>query len=57
MKKYTARIKIVREYEIGFESTDLKQALEDAETIIKDEHFEDDFINEQKQIMDLKENE
>ena len=57
MKNYTATIKVTREYEIGFDSPDLKQANEDAKTIIEDEHFEGDFINEQKEIVEIKEDE
>ena len=57
MKNYTATIKVTREYEVGFDSPDLKQASEDAKTIIEDEHFEDDFINEQKEIVEIKEDE
>lgn len=56
MKKYTAKIKVTREYEIGFESTDdPNQALKDADTIIKDEKFGDDFTDEQVQVLDVKE--
>ena len=57
MKNYTATIKVTREYEVGFDSPDLKQANEDAKTIIEDEHFEGDFINEQKEIVEIKEDE
>ena len=37
MKNYLATVKVTRHYEIGFDSPDFKQALIDAETIIKDE--------------------
>jgi len=41
MKNYTALIKVTRLHEIGFESSDPKQALEDAKAIIADEGFND----------------
>ena len=46
-RKYTATVKVIRFYKIGFESPDFKQALLDAETIIKDEYFRDDFDKEE----------
>ena len=59
MKKYTAKIKVIREYEIGYESfNDPNQARIDAITILKDEDFRnEDFKNEQIEIMEIKENE
>ena len=58
MKNYTAKIKVIREYEIGYESfNDLRQARIDAITILKDEDFRNaDFKNEQIEIMEIKEN-
>lgn len=41
MKNYTALIKVTRLHEIGFESSNSKQALEDAKAIIADESFND----------------
>ena len=52
-KEYTAIVKVTREYEVGFESSNPKQALKDAETIIKDERFGDDFTDEQVQVLDI----
>ena len=58
MKKYTARVKVTREYVIGFESTDdPDQVLKDADTIIQDENFGDDFTDEQVELLDFKEDE
>ena len=58
MKNYTAKIKITREYEIGYESfNDPKQARKDAITILKNEDFRnDESINEQIEIIEIKEN-
>ena len=52
--KYSATVKVIRYYEIGFESTDFKQALLDAETIIEDENFKDDFDKEERKLVGVR---
>ena len=47
MRNYAATVKVTRYYEIGFDSPNFKQAFVDAETIIKDENFKDDFDKEE----------
>ena len=42
MKDYLATVRVVRHYEIGFESPNFKQAYIDAESIIEFEDFKDD---------------
>ena len=54
---YTAKVKVTREYAIGFYSTDPEQALKDVDTIIEDEHFGDNYDDEQVQVIDLKQTE
>ena len=56
MRNYCATIKVTRfyEYELAFESTNFKQAFVDAETIIKDENFKDDFDEEEIKLVGVK---
>ena len=54
MKEYTATISVIRYYEIEFESPDFKQAMEDAETLIEDEVFDQNCIKEEIKIVGLK---
>ena len=54
MKNYIATVKVIRHYEIGFDSPNFKQAFVDAETIIKDENFKDDFDEEEIKIVGVK---
>ena len=56
MKKYSATVKVIRYYEIGFDSPNFKQAFVDAETIIKDENFKDDFDEEEIKLVGVKHN-
>ena len=51
MKNYIATVKVIRHYEIGFDSPNFKQAFVDAETIIKDENFKDDFDEEEIKLV------
>ena len=54
-KKYLTTVKVIRHYEIGFESPDFKQALLDAETIVEDEEsYNDDFIHEEVKIVGVR---
>ncbi len=53
-KKYSATVKVIRYYEIGFESPNFKQALLDAETIIEDENFKDDFDKEERKLVGVR---
>ena len=56
MPKYKARIYRHTEYEIYFESPDLKTAKEDAAILVKDEDFDkEDFQNEDIFIKDVTE--
>jgi len=50
MRNYAATVKVTRYYEIGFDSTDFKQALIDAETILETENLKDDFDKEEIKI-------
>jgi tetraacyldisaccharide-1-P 4'-kinase len=54
MKKYTATVKVIRFYEIGFESPDFKQALLDAETIVCDDYFKDSFNKQESEIVGVR---
>ena len=54
MKEYTATISVIRYYEIEFESPDSVQAMHDAETIIEDEVFYENYIKEEIKIVGLK---
>ena len=54
MKNYLTTVKVTRYYEIGFESSDFKQAYIDAESIIEFENFKDDFIKENVKIVGVK---
>jgi|TARA_R100001143_G_C3258268_1_gene86579 hypothetical protein len=54
MKNYIATVKVIRHYEIGFDSPNFKQAFVDAETIIKDENFKDDFDEEEIKLVGVK---
>ena len=54
MKEYNATIKVIRFYEIDFESPDFKQAWIDAETIIDGEVFDENYIKEEIKIVGLK---
>ena len=54
MKNYIATVKVIRHYEIGFDSPNFNQAFVDAETIIKDENFKDDFDEEEIKIVGVK---
>ena len=54
MKKYLATVKVIRHYEIGFESPDFKQALIDAETIAKTECFFHDFEKEEIKLVGVR---
>jgi|TARA_R110000824_G_scaffold309027_1_gene496450 hypothetical protein len=56
MKNYLTTVKVTRYYEIGFESSDFKQAYIDAESIIEFENFKDDFIKENVKIVGVKHN-
>jgi hypothetical protein len=49
MKNYTALIKVTRLHEIGFESSDAEQAIEDAKTIMAIERFDDNSHNHQEE--------
>lgn len=52
-KKYIAVVKVIRKYELGFGSTDLMQANEDAETIMEDENFTDNFVSEDHKLVEV----
>ena len=54
MRNYAATVKVTRYYEIGFDSTDFKQALIDAETILETENLKDDFIHEEVKIVGVR---
>ena len=54
MKNYIATVKVIRHYEIGFDSPNFKQAFVDAETIINDENFKDDFDEEEIKLVGVK---
>ena len=54
MKNYIATVKVIRHYGIGFDSPNFKQAFVDAETIIKDENFKDDFDEEEIKLVGVK---
>ena len=54
MKNYITTVKVIRHYEIGFDSPDFKQALIDAETILETENLKDDFIHEEVKIVGVR---
>ena len=56
MRNYSATVKVIRYYEIGFDSPNFKQAFVDVETIIKDEYFRDDFDKEEIELVGVKHN-
>jgi hypothetical protein len=53
-KNYSATVKVIRYYEIGFDSPNFKQAFVDAETIIKDEYFRYDFDKEEIKLVGVR---
>ena len=54
IKKYSATVKVIRYYEIGFDSPNFKQAFVDAETIMNDEYFLDGFDKEEIELVGVK---
>ena len=54
MKKYLATVRVVRHYEVGFESPDFKQAYIDAESIVEFANFKDDFIKQEIKLVGVK---
>ena len=54
MKNYLATVRVVRHYEIGFESPNFKQAFKDAETIVCDDYFKDDFDKQESEIVGVR---
>ena len=54
MRNYAATVKVTRYYEIGFDSTDFKQAIIDAETILETENFKDDFDKEDRKLVGVR---
>ena len=56
MKNYIATVKVIRHYEIGFDSPNFKQAFKDAETIVCDDYFKNDFDKQESKIVGVRHN-
>ena len=54
MKNYIATVKVIRHYEIGFDSPNIKQAFVEAEKFIKDKTLNNDFERAEIKLVGVK---